>query len=166
VAGWSNGDYWIVKLDELGNIEWERKHGGTSEDRAHYIQQTTDGGFVVAGWSYSNLEDIGGNNGERDCLIVKLDEVGNLQWKKNYGGSDFDEAYSIQQTVAGLSNSNDGDVGGNNGSQDHWVLKLDPLRNLEWEQNYGGIGQDSACCIEQTIDGGYIFTGRALIIPI
>ena len=161
--GW--GDYWIIKLDMSGILEWEKNFGGSASDVAQSIQQTTDGGFIVAGHSRSNDGDVGGNNGIYDRWIIKLDMSGNLEWEKNFGGSDFDQAYSIQQTtdggyiVAGNSGSNDGDVGGNNGKKDIWIIKLDMAGNLEWEKNFGGSELDFASSIQQTTDGGFIVAG-------
>lgn len=160
-------DYWIVKLDELGNLQWQQNYGGSYEEVTNSIQQTADAGYIVAGWSYSNDGDALENKGLADYWILKLDELGILQWKKNYGGSGSDEAYSIQQTtdggyiVGGSSKSDDGDVGENNGNWDYWILKIDHLGNLQWEQNYGGTALDYVYSIQQTNDGGYIVAGTS-----
>jgi len=151
-------DIWIVKLDELGNLVWEKNYGGPQRQYAHCIQQTSDGGYIVAG-------STGTFNS--DYWIIKLDGQGNLVWEKNYGGSQHDRANSIQQTtdggyiVAGESWSSDGDVGGNNGRYDYWVIKLDEQGNLVWEKNYGRENNDKALSIKQTTDGGYICTGTS-----
>jgi Secretion system C-terminal sorting domain len=166
-VGGNNGisDYWIIKLDIAGNLEWEKNYGGSDSDTSVSIQQTTDGGYIVAGGSRSTDGDVGGNYGSSDCWIIKLDMAGNLEWEKNYGGSEADNAQSIQQTtdggyiVAGYSRSTDGDVGGNNGSSDYWIIKLDIAGNLEWEKNYGGSDSDLPQSIQQTTDGGYIVVG-------
>jgi len=115
---------------------WQKCLGGSDIDEAHSIQQTSDGGYIVAGWTYSNDSDVYGNHGWRDIWVVKLDENGNIQWQKCLGGSDSDKAYSIQQTsdggyiVAGLAYSNNGDVYGNHGESDMWIVKLDENGNL------------------------------------
>ncbi len=107
------------------NIAWETNLGGSGDDEATSIQQTTDGGYIVAGYSYSNDGDVGGNHGNMDYWIVKLDTSGALVWETNLGGSGYDHTYSILQTtdggyiVAGVSSSNDGDVGENYGSGDY-----------------------------------------------
>ncbi|MFA5620118.1 MAG: T9SS type A sorting domain-containing protein [Weeksellaceae bacterium] len=106
--------------------------GGSGFDWATSIQQTTDGGYIVAGYSDSNDGDVTGNHGWLDYWVVKLDSTGNIQWQKSLGGSNNDFAYSIQQTtdggyvVAGYSDSNDGDVSGNHGNSDYWIVKLGP----------------------------------------
>lgn len=122
----------IVKLDADGNKVWDKTLGGSLDNQANFIQQTSDGGYVVAGSSNSNDGDItDGNNGGKDYWIVKLDGSGIKVWDKTLGGSNTDEATSIQQTsdegyiVAGYTFSSDGDItDGNNGSSDFWIIKL------------------------------------------
>ncbi|MBO8140214.1 MAG: T9SS C-terminal target domain-containing protein [Thermosipho sp. (in: Bacteria)] len=158
-------DFWIVKLDKNGNIEWQKALGGSSGDWAHSIRQTSDGGYIVAGYTYSNDGDVSGNHGERDFWIVKLDNNGNIVWQKTLGGSQWDEAYSVQQTsdrgyiVAGITWSNDGDVSGNHGGDDYWVVKLDTNGNIVWQKTLGGSRYETASSIQQTSDGGYIVAG-------
>ncbi len=158
-------DYWIIKLDSSGNLEWQKCYGGSADDFAYFIQQITDGGYIIAGWTESNDGDVFGNHGFIDYWIIKLDSSGNLEWQKCYGGSNLDYAHSIQQTtdegyiVAGYTFSNDGDVTGNHGSADCWIIKLDSSGNLEWQKCYGGSDWDDACSIQQTTDGGYIVAG-------
>jgi hypothetical protein len=161
-----NYDYWIVKLDVSGNIQWQKSLGGSSWDEAHAIQQTTDGGYIVAGFSDSDDGDVTGVHGFFfDYWIVKLDNAGNIQWQKAFGGSDDDEAYAIQQTadggyiVAGYTLSNDGDVTGHHGDYDYWVVKLDSAGNMQWQKCLGGSSEDIATSVQQTTDGGYVVAG-------
>ncbi len=160
-----NGDYWVVKLNSAGDIEWQKCLGGSDWDYAYSIQQTSDGGFIVAGWSSSNDGDVSGNHGYDDYWVVKLDSSGDIEWQKSLGGSDWDEASSIQQTtdggyiVAGASESNDGDVSGNHGSYDYWVVRLNSAGALVWQRALGGSDEDEASSIQQTSDGGYIVAG-------
>jgi hypothetical protein len=164
----SNGDwdYWIVKLNSFGVLEWEKTLGGSGYDYAYSLVQTTDKGFIVAGCTTSNDSEVSGNHGAFDVWVVKLDSIGNIDWKKCYGGSSSEKATSIQQTsdsgyiIAGWSSSNDGDVSGNHGNPDFWVLKLDPQGNITWQKSLGGSGGDMAMCIRQTIDGGFIVGGQ------
>jgi len=162
-----NDDYWIVRLDTAGEIMWQKCLGGSIDDFAHSIQQTNDGGFIVAGSSSSNDSDVTGNHGGGDDWIVKLDIVGNIVWQKSLGGSDNDVAGSIQQTfdngfiVAGSSDSNDGDVSGNQGDLDYWIVKLDMEGNLVWQKCLGGSSTEGAFSIQQTADSGYIIAGRS-----
>jgi len=162
-------DYLIAKLDTEGNIEWQKALGGSLDDYAYSVQQTSDGGYIVAGYTQSNDGDVSGNHGELgyDYWIVKLDSNGNIEWKKTLGGSDYDKAYSIQQTndggyiVVGHTWSNDGDVSGNHGGEDYWVVKLDSNGYIEWQKALGGSNYDNAYSIQQTNDGGYIVAGWA-----
>lgn len=156
---------WVVKLDSSGNLDWQRSLGGRGSDYAHSVDQTTDGGYIVAGSTSSNEGDVSGNKGGGDVWVFKLDNLGNLLWQKCLGGSEDDAAWSIQQTtddgyiVAGMTRSNDGDVSGNNGSADFWVVKLDSAGNILWQKCLGGSNTDFARSVRQTSDGGYIVAG-------
>ncbi|MDY0369025.1 MAG: T9SS type A sorting domain-containing protein, partial [Bacteroidales bacterium] len=158
-------DYWVVKLDDTGNIQWQKSLGGSSIEKAQSIQQTLDGGYITAGYSYSNNGDASGNHGASDYWVVKLDDTGNIQWQKSLGGSESEWAYSIQQTtdggyiVAGWSYSNNGDVSENHGDDDYWVLKLDNTGNIQWQKSLGGSSVEWAHSTQQTSDGGYIVAG-------
>ena len=126
-------DFWAVKLSATGAIQWQKCLGGSGWDVATSIQQTSDGGFIVAGRTNSNDGDVTGNHGNDDFWVAKLSSTGAIQWQKSLGGSGEDKAYSIQQTsdggfiVAGYTASNDGDVTGNHGYDDFWVVKLSKL---------------------------------------
>ena len=160
-------DYWIVKLNATGDIEWQKSLGGTAIDWANLIQQTTDGAYIVAGVSYSNDGDVTGNHGNDDCWIVKLNNTGDIEWQKSLGGASYDYANSVQQTadggyiVAGVSYSNDGDVSGNHGNDDCWIVKINSTGDIEWQKSLGGAGYDEAYSIRQTTDNGYIIAGAS-----
>lgn len=162
------GDYWIVKLNPAGGIQWQKTLGGSNVDDAQSIRQTTDGGYIIAGSSNSGDGDISGNHGNYDYWIVKLDSNGNMQWQKSLGGSSMDMAQSIQQTseggyiVAGSSSSNDGDVSGNHGGGDYWILKLDINGNIQWQKSLGGSSSEQVNSVQQTFDGGYIIAGTTV----
>src|SRR5205085_2881439 len=140
-------DYWIVKLDANGNLVWQKSLGGSGDDQAFSIQQTTDGGFIIAGVSYSQDGDVSGNHGSGDYWIAKTDIAANILWEKSFGGTSTDVGYSVQQTidggflVAGSTISNDGDVSQTHGGVDCWVLKLDTSGNLEWQKSLGGSNE-------------------------
>lgn len=160
-----NDDYWIVKLSATGNIQWQKTVGGTSFDNAFSIQQTVDGGYIIAGDTQSNDGDVTGNKGSYDAWIVKLNSTGNIQWAKCLGGTSDDTAAGIQQTtdggyiVIGSTLSNNGDVSGNNGNWDYWVVKLDNLGLIQWQKCLGGTGEDIGYSIQQTADSGYVVAG-------
>ena len=85
-------------IAQIPVIEWQKSLGGVELDQANSIQQTNDGGYIIAGHSMSNDGDVTGNHGSYDCWIVKLDNSGNIQWQKSLGGTQDDDAFSIQET--------------------------------------------------------------------
>jgi hypothetical protein len=157
-----SSDSWIVKLSNSGTIEWQECLGGSNWEYAQSIQQTTDGGYIVAGYSVSTDGDLAVNQGSTDIWVIKLSSSGIIEWQKTFGGTKSDIATSIQQTtdggyiVAGETESNDGDVTGNHGSSDSWVLKLNSSGTIVWQKTFGGTEGDFASSIQQTTDGGYI----------
>ncbi len=164
-SNYGGSDVWLVKLDSAGNIEWERNYGGSGEDDAHSLQVTDNGEYIVAGYSYSSNGDLGGNYGSADYWLLKLDASGNIEWEQNYGGSNYDVARHVIQTVdggyvlSGSSFSSDVDVSNNQGYDDFWTVKVDSSGNIEWEENYGGSDYDGAHTIRQTADSGFVMTG-------
>ena len=165
-----NNDFWIVKLNNIGSIEWQKSFGGSNGDIANSIKQTSDGGYIIAGKSNSNNVSVSGNHGGNDYWIIKLDNNGILQWQKSLGGSLDDIAYSVDQVldggyvIAGKSNSNDGDVTNHHGSSmyyDSWIVKLDTNGNIEWQNSIGGNNDDIGLSIKQTSDGGFIVGGNS-----
>jgi hypothetical protein len=162
-----NNDYWIVKLDSAGLTQWEKCLGGLYNDFANSIQLTIDSGFIVTGYSNSNDGDVSDNNGNGDVWVVKLNSTGIIEWQKCIGGSDFENSFSIQQTmdngyiVVGITGSIDGDVVGNHGNNDAWVVKLNSNGVIQWQSCLGGSGWESANSIIQTVDGGYVVAGLA-----
>jgi len=148
----------IVKVDftlqtqGAQQVVWQKTFGGSDDDRARSVQETIDGGYVVAGYTWSSSE-------REDVYILKLDARGNKLWEKTFGGSDNDGAWSIQQTndggyvVAGYTSS----FGA--GSYDVYVLKLDTSGKEVWSKTFGGSSDDLAWSIQQTNDGGYIVAG-------
>ena len=161
-----SSDAWVVKLDSNGALLWQKCLGGSGWDEGRDIQQTTDGGYIVAGVTWSNDGNVTGNHGSSDAWVVKLDSKGALLWQKCLGGSGWDEGRDIQQTtdggyiVAGVTWSNDGDVSGNHGSSDAWVVKLDSNGSLLWQKCLGGSSSDGANSVQQTRDEGFIVAGE------
>ena len=161
-------DYWVAKLDATGIIQWQKSLGGSSNDVSRSIQTTSDGGYILAGYSNSTDGDVTGNHGNDDCWVVKLDATGNIQWQKSLGGSQGDAAYSIQTTsdggyvVAGYTNSINGDITVNYGVGDYWVVKLDANGAIQWQKSLGGSSIEGASSIHTTSDGGYILAGFSL----
>jgi predicted secreted protein len=146
-------DFWVIKLDEQGKEVWDRTYGGSGDDWATSLIQTTDGGYAVAGLTFSK------GAGGKDLWVIKLDEQGKEVWDRTYGGSGDDWATSLIQTtdggyaVAGLTFSKGA------GGKDLWVIKLDEQGKEVWDKTYGGGGKDGATSLIQTTDGGYAVAG-------
>ncbi len=151
--GSGQSDYWILKLNSAGNVEWERAYGGFGNDVAYSVRQTSDGGYIVGGFSESSVM------GTAKFWILKLTSTGTISWQRFYGGGVNDYLVSVQQTsdgkyiAAGYTNSFVA------GTTKIWVLKLSSTGLIDWEQIYGGGGDDVAHSIQQTLDGGYVIVG-------
>ncbi len=158
-------DYWVVKLNSIGDTIWTKTYGGSSWDIAYSIQQTFDKGYVVAGYSYSTDGDVHDNHGDYDFWVVKLNTDGDTLWTKTLGGLLSETAFTIQQTsdsgyvVAGYSISNSGEVHGNKGGQDLWVVKLNSTGDTLWTKTAGGLFDDRAKSIQQIYDNAYVIAG-------
>jgi hypothetical protein len=168
-GGINPDDYWIVKLNASGNIVWNKLYGGNNRDLAKSVQQTSDGGFIIAGSSQSSANGnvTGINHGFTDYWVVKLDASGNIVWNKLYGGNSDDTPNSIAQTsdggyvIAGFTNNSfNGNITAHSyGVPDFWIIKLDGSGNIIWDKLYGGAGNDQALTILQTSGGGLIVAG-------
>jgi predicted secreted protein len=146
-------DFWLIKTDSSGNMQWNRTYGGTGDDEAQSVIQTSDGGYALAG--YTDSFGAGGY----DFWLVKTDSSGNMMWNRTYGGPGDDEAESVIQTsdggyaLAGFTNSTGA------GGLDFWLVKTDSSGNMMWNQTYGGAGDEAANAVVQTSDGGYALAG-------
>jgi len=145
--GAGNLDVYILKLNSDGSLAWQKTFGGNGDDEAYSIQQTTDGGYIVAGYT----DSFGA--GSYDVYILRLNSDGSLAWQKTFGGNSRDEAYSIQQTTDG------GYIVAGYTGLGVYILKLDSNENLVWGKTFGGGLDDKAYSIQQTTDGGYIVAG-------
>jgi hypothetical protein len=156
-AGAGGMDYWVVKLDYEGQIEWQRVFGGISNEWPSSVHTTDDGGFIVCGKTRS-LGSVGG--GEEDFWLVKLNRQGTIEWEKVYEGTGNECPFSCSQTadggyiIAGRTNSF------GVASNEIWVVKLNSSGNISWEKIYGGNGADQASSICQAADGGYILCAK------
>ncbi len=159
IAGytWSFGagrsDVYLLKTDSSGDTLWTRTCGGSDSDWSYSVQQTSDGGYIIAG----ETESFGA--GDDDVYLVKTDSDGDTLWTRTYGGSGYDRGRSVQQTsdggyiIAGYTNS----FGA--GNTDVWLLKTDSSGDTLWTRIYGGRPYDYGRSVEQTSDGGYIIAG-------
>lgn len=157
-------DFWIIKLTGAGAIQWQRRLGGTSQDAARDVQLTADGGYIIAGFSYSADGNITGNHGISDYWVVKLSSSGVLQWQKSLGGTQNDVASSVQTVldgyiVAGYAQSSNGDITGSHGGWDYWIVKLSSAGDKIWQKSLGGTSDDLAYSIASAPGGGFITVG-------
>jgi hypothetical protein len=133
-------------------MQWNKTYGGASYDEAHSAFQTSDGGYALAGetWSFG-----GGTN----YWLVKTDALGNMQWNRTYGGSNTDKAYSAIQTSDGGYALTGYTLSYGAGSYDFWLVKTDSTGNVQWNKTYGGTNEDVAISLIQTKDGSYSLAG-------
>src|SRR6478752_4976609 len=165
-------DYWIVKYNAAGNVLWDKTIGGYGDDNLRSLQQTTDGGYILGGYSQSNAggNKTENNKGLNDYWIVKIDAVGNIQWDKTIGGSSWDYLAAIKQTADGgyiVGGNSDSQISGDKtqnskGDLDYWVVKLNSSGNIEWDKTVGGAGREIFSELVQTTDGGYLLAGTSL----
>jgi hypothetical protein len=158
-------DIWVVKINSIGIIQWQKSYGGSDTEAGNQIINTTDGNFLIAGYSRSLNGDVSVNLGGYDFWLIKIDPNGALLWEKSYGGSDNEYAFDVHTTndggyiVGGFTFSNDGDVTGNNGLNDCWLIKLDGNGNLQWQRALGGSDGDGITGIDVTPNGKYVIFG-------
>ncbi|MBK9320601.1 MAG: T9SS type A sorting domain-containing protein [Bacteroidetes bacterium] len=159
-------DFLVARVNSAGNLRWCRNYGGSSDEIASGLQQTSAGDIIVAGSTTSNDNNVSNNKGGSDYWVVRLKGNGDIKWAKTFGGTDYDEAASIQQTstgnfvIAGTAISNNGDVPGNKGGADFWVIRINGVGGIVWSRNYGGGTADDARSIRQTPDGGFLIAGE------
>jgi len=146
-------NFWVLRLDENGNVKWQKTYGGSDEDEARAVAVAENGDIIVAGCTGSF------GAGYKDAWILRLDGEGNIKWQKTYGGSDGDEAYAVALApngdiiVAGCT----GSFGA--GKENFWVLRLDENGNVKWQKTYGGSSSDGAEAVALTPSGDIIVAG-------
>ncbi len=161
------GEFWGTKIDAQGNLEWRKFFGGTNNDRAYGLVTSSDGGYIMTGFSESDDSDISNTKGSYDYWVVKVDSGGTLVWQRSFGGSGIDVSYDIEKTsdnayvVVGHSFSTDQDIGSNHGESDIWLIKISESGELIWENSFGGAAFENANSVKQTEDGGYLIAGNS-----
>ena len=151
--GAGDWDFYVVKLDSSGNVLWTKTIGGSKGDGANSIVQSSDGGYVISGWT----ESFGA--GYEDIYVVKLDSSGNVVWTKTIGGSLTDVANSIIQSSDGGYVVAGGTLSFGAGGSDMYIVKLDSSGNVVWTKTIGGSKDDVASSIIRSSDGGYVVVG-------
>ena len=163
----AGGDYWLIKIDTNGNKLWSKYYGGQFSDTLLAIEEIDNGNIILAGFSDSTDSDIDNNLGGYDFWIIKTNNSGSILWKKNFGGSQTDEAFSLVKTndnhfiVSGRSRSFDNNVSQNNGSSDIWITKIDFDGKLIWEKNFGGSSFDESKKIIQSNSNDFYIVGSS-----
>jgi uncharacterized delta-60 repeat protein len=160
-------DAWLVKINSNGNKQWDKTFGGTDWDKAESVHETSDGGFILAGYTKSY------GDGDSDFWLIKTDSEGYKEWDKTFGETDDDYAYSVQQTsdggyiLAGVTKPHNDPPAPlaismspcGAGGSDVWLVKTDLEGGKEWDKTFGGIDDDYATSVQQTSDGGYVVAG-------
>lgn len=162
-------DYWILKLDSSGNIDWQKTYGGDQPEFETYVVQASDGGYFVGGYSDSDVsgDKTEPSNGQRDYWALKLDSTGNIVWQNSIGGNLVDRPQISFQAADGgfiMGGYSFSGISGdrtqpNQGVTDNWIVKLDSNGNVLWDKSYGGSDSDVLRNLIQTADGGYLAGG-------
>jgi hypothetical protein len=167
-------DYWLLKFDENSNLQWNKTYGGSKDDIGQSLAQTSDGGFILTGYSMSSDGDASKNEGFHDNWILKLDAQGNLEWESSYGFSGHDHSYDILEASQGgyfftgfldiTSARADGNTEKGNSLTSHgvgefWGTKIDEEGSVQWRGYFGGTNNDRAHGVVQTNDGGFVMAG-------
>jgi hypothetical protein len=166
-------DYWIAKLDASGNLTWQNSFGYSGLDSGISMVQTNDNGYMLVGVldvTASGGEGNSRNSSERhaggDYWAIKLNDGGQKEWSRYYGGFFTDTPSDVIQTqdngfiIVGTSDSEDVDISNNKGTYDFWVLKIDSSGTILWEKNFGGTEIDEAESIVASGDGNFIIAGE------
>ncbi len=162
-------DYWIIKHDKDGNILWQKRYGGDADDVPTSMDNTTDGGYIIGGYSLSSIsgDKTGASKGGEDYWIIKLNSSGNIQWQRTFGGTSNDNLTGIIQTSDGgylVSGHSYSGISGDKtstsfGQSDYWVLKLNASGNIVWQRIYGGSDPDIIPILIGLANGDYFMFG-------
>ncbi|MEK6152754.1 hypothetical protein WIW50_05820 [Flavobacteriaceae bacterium 3-367] len=170
-------DYWLLKLDADGSLQWNKTYGGSKDDRGQSVIQTLDGGYAIVGYAMSDDGDGSNNEGFHDNWILKLDASGTVEWERSFGFSGHDHSYDVVQTADGgyffvgfldvTASNGEGNVGKGSSSLtrhgvgEFWGTKLDAAGNLVWRRFFGGTNNDRAYGVVAAQDGGFVITGSS-----
>ncbi|HQO50619.1 MAG TPA: hypothetical protein PK939_09335, partial [Bacteroidales bacterium] len=154
-------DIWLVKISIDGALQWEKTYGGSGNERAAQVLQTTDGGYIIAGYTDSPDGSSGKNTGDKDAWLIKVDNTGNIQWQKKYGGPYDDVASSL--TINNLGGYTFAGSTASAQSSDVWVVNTDSQGNLVWQKTFGSeTMNDQGVFILQKTDGDYVISANMM----
>ncbi|MCF6307664.1 MAG: hypothetical protein L3J09_06890 [Flavobacteriaceae bacterium] len=171
-------DYWLLKLDENGEKLWDKTYGGSEQDKASSISKTSDGGYIISGFTASIDGDVTENAGFHDYWIVKINSSGDIQWEKSFGFIGQDQAFKVIETAEGgyiaigfldvgqsggegndATESSDSTRNSLHSLGDYWAIKMDSNGNKIWRRYFGGSHVDQGKDVLQTPDGGFLLIG-------
>ncbi|MCH7762002.1 PQQ-like beta-propeller repeat protein, partial [candidate division TA06 bacterium] len=153
-SGIGMDDVYLIKTDSLGDTLWTKTYGGASVDVGYSVQETSDGGYIITGYTYSF------GAGGVDVYLIKTDSLGDTLWTRTYGDDDDDVGRTVQQTSDGGYIIAGHTLSFGAGLSDVYLIKTDSLGDTLWTRTYGGTGKDFGHSVQQTSDGGYIITGQ------
>ena len=152
--GAGGSDFWLVKTDSAGNVEWNQTYGGTWYEEAASLVETSDGGYALAGIT----DEFGASS--IDFWLVKTDSAGNVEWNQTYGGEKWEFASSLVETSdGGYAMIGTTTSFGVDDSVDCWLVKTNATGDMEWHQTYGSPLYDVPRSVVETSDGGYALAG-------
>ena len=156
------GNFWLVKTDSSGNMQWNKTYAGVDYNVANSIIQTVDEGYALAGRIES--AEVNGNiiPSNHQARLVKVDSSGNLEWNKTYGGNDWEDASCVIESSHGGYVLAGATMSYGAGNWDYWLIKTDSSGNMQWNKTYGGDNVDGASCVVETSDGGYALVGHTM----
>ena len=152
--GAGHGDFWIIKTDGQGFEIWDETYGTNGYESAHSVQETTEGGYIIAGFTNSY------GAGWYDVWLIKMSSVGSKEWERTFGGLGGDTCSSVYQTSDGGFIIAGGTYSYGEGDSDVWLIRTDMVGEEKWNKTFGGENYDYAESVQQTTDGGFILTGR------
>lgn len=167
VGSHGSGDFWLFKTDSSGNLIWQKCFGGSGDEDGHAILPMDDGGYILAGHTFSDDMDVSGLHsvGKEDGWLLRTDSSLNIKWQKCLGGTNIEFLNNMcfdgpgKLLITGFTNSNDYDIVNNHGDYDAWLLKVDTSGNIIWSKTFGGTGGDYSCEIINNHDGSFIIGG-------
>lgn len=172
---YGDSDFWVIRVNANTNTLWQRSFGGESRERPYALQQTSDGGYVLGGFSVSppSGNKTSPHYGGMDYWLVRLDSNGDKLWDRSFGGTGDDELFSVRETSDGgfiLGGRSSSPVSGtktstNWGGDDYWAVRVDRNGAQVWDRSYGGSAEDILRSVRETADGGFALGGYSASAP-